>query len=67
MGKNQLNPAIKKPYSLREQLRCLDKAEPARLQWTNCATVEEQIAHLPEVVRNKILPKAEWESLSEDI
>ncbi|OWZ05877.1 hypothetical protein PHMEG_00021949 [Phytophthora megakarya] len=67
MGKNQLDPVTKKPYSLREQLRRLDKADPARLQWTNCATVEEQIAHLPEVVRKKILPKAEWEPLSEDI
>ncbi|OWZ14404.1 LOW QUALITY PROTEIN: hypothetical protein PHMEG_00012130 [Phytophthora megakarya] len=67
MGRNQLDPATKKPYSLREQLRRLDKAEPARVQWTNCATVEAQIAHLPEAVRKKILPEAEWEPLSEDI
>ncbi|OWZ03281.1 hypothetical protein PHMEG_00025020 [Phytophthora megakarya] len=33
MGKSQLDPATKKPYPLREQLRRLDKAEPVRLQW----------------------------------
>ncbi|OWZ02103.1 LOW QUALITY PROTEIN: hypothetical protein PHMEG_00026395 [Phytophthora megakarya] len=47
-----------KSISLREQLQRLNKAEPARLQWTNCGSVAEQIAHLPE---------GEWESISEDI
>ncbi|OWZ05356.1 hypothetical protein PHMEG_00022570 [Phytophthora megakarya] len=64
MDKSQIDPATQSPYPLREQLQRLDKAEPARLQWTNCGSVEEQIAHLPEAVR---LPKAEWESISEDI
>ncbi|OWY96170.1 hypothetical protein PHMEG_00033629 [Phytophthora megakarya] len=67
MDKSQIDPATQKPYPLREQLQRLDKAEPARLQWTNCDSVEKQIAHLPEAVRKKILPKAEWESISEDI
>ncbi|OWZ07996.1 hypothetical protein PHMEG_00019530 [Phytophthora megakarya] len=67
MGRNQLDLATKRPYSLREQLRRLDKAEPTRVQWTNCTTVKEQIAHLPEIIRKKILPEAEWEPLSEDI
>ncbi|OWZ04692.1 hypothetical protein PHMEG_00023364 [Phytophthora megakarya] len=67
MSRNQLDPTTKRPYSLRKQLRRLDKAKPARVQWTNWATVEEQIAHLPEVIRKKILPEAEWEPLSEDI
>ncbi|OWZ00343.1 hypothetical protein PHMEG_00028485, partial [Phytophthora megakarya] len=53
MDKSQVDPATQKPYPLREQLQRLDKAEPARLQWTNCDTMEEQIAHLPEVVRKK--------------
>ncbi|OWZ00735.1 hypothetical protein PHMEG_00028014, partial [Phytophthora megakarya] len=57
MDKSQVDPATQKPYPLREQLQRLDKAEPARLQWTNCDTMEEQIAHLPEVVRKTILQK----------
>ncbi|OWZ08322.1 hypothetical protein PHMEG_00019155 [Phytophthora megakarya] len=67
MDKSQIDPVIQSPSPLREQLQRLDKAEPTRLQWTNCDSVEEQIAHLPEAVRKKILPKAEWGSISEDI
>ncbi|OWZ06361.1 hypothetical protein PHMEG_00021395 [Phytophthora megakarya] len=67
MDKSQIDPVTQSPYPLHEQLQRLDKAEPARLQWTNCGSVVEQIAHLPEAVRKKILPKAEWGSISEDI
>ncbi|OWY96096.1 hypothetical protein PHMEG_00033729 [Phytophthora megakarya] len=35
--------------------------------WIKLNRVEEQIAHLPEAVRKKILPQAEWGSISEDI
>ncbi|OWZ02013.1 hypothetical protein PHMEG_00026506, partial [Phytophthora megakarya] len=67
MDKSQLDPTTGRHYSLREQLLRLDTAEPARLQRTNLATVEEQIAHLPKKVRKRLLPEAEREPISDDI
>ncbi|OWY90320.1 hypothetical protein PHMEG_00041606 [Phytophthora megakarya] len=67
MDKNQLDPATGQPYPLREQLGRLDTAEPARLQWTNVATVKEQIAYLPKKVHKDLLPEAKCELISDDI
>ncbi|OWY95587.1 hypothetical protein PHMEG_00034370 [Phytophthora megakarya] len=53
MDKSQIDPVTQSPYPLREQLQRLDKAEPARIQWTNCGSVEEQIAHLPTLTFHK--------------
>ncbi|OWZ10615.1 LOW QUALITY PROTEIN: hypothetical protein PHMEG_00016509 [Phytophthora megakarya] len=57
MDKSQIDPATQKPYPLREQLQRLDKAEPARLQWTNCDIVEEQIATFRKLCARKFFQK----------
>ncbi|OWZ11128.1 hypothetical protein PHMEG_00015897 [Phytophthora megakarya] len=62
-----LDPATGRRYSLREQLLRLDTVEPTRLQVTNLATVQEQIAHLPKKVRKGLLPETEREPISDDI
>ncbi|OWZ09694.1 hypothetical protein PHMEG_00017564 [Phytophthora megakarya] len=67
MDKSQLDPATGQPYPLREQLRRLDTAEPARLQWTNVATFKEEIAHLPKKVHKDLLPEAKRELISDNI
>ncbi|OWZ11312.1 hypothetical protein PHMEG_00015682 [Phytophthora megakarya] len=67
MEKSQLDPATGRSYSLRGQLRRLDTVEPARLQWTNLATVKEHIAHLHKKVRKGLLQEEEREPISDDI
>ncbi|KAE9281192.1 hypothetical protein PR003_g27750 [Phytophthora rubi] len=58
MDKSQLNDQGR-PFSLVEQLRIVDKLEPARVQWNSCDSDDQRVAHLSSSLRKKLLPVSE--------
>ncbi|KAE9308504.1 hypothetical protein PR003_g20727 [Phytophthora rubi] len=58
MDKSQLNDQ-RRPFSLAEQLRIVDKLEPARVQLNSCDSDVQRVAHLNSSLRKKLLPESE--------
>ncbi|KAE8886651.1 hypothetical protein PF003_g29350 [Phytophthora fragariae] len=58
MDNSQLNDQGR-PFSLAEQLRIVDKLEPARVQWNSCDSDDQRVAHLSSSLRKKLLPESE--------
>ncbi|KAE8988515.1 hypothetical protein PR001_g22019 [Phytophthora rubi] len=58
MDKSQFD-AQGRPFALTEQLRIVDKLEPARVQWNSCDSDDQRVAHLSSSLRKKLLPESE--------
>src|SRR5512145_937103 len=62
MHPKHIDPETDKGYTLQAQLKILDHAEPARVQWMDCSD-DQMVAHLPADIRGRLIPSSERDAI----